>query len=103
MKSMYLLMIISNQNSMNKIVNSSNKMQCLHQQNRQPGTLVFVLNPLGDGQGGLDKLPDASELPSWCSRLARSWPAPRRAGCSHVDGFSFHRGNPIKKSLKMHL
>lgn len=47
MKSEYLSMIISNQNSMNKIVNSPNKMQCLHQQNRPLGTLAFVLGPLG--------------------------------------------------------
>lgn len=35
MKSMSLLMIIGNQNSMNKIVNSPNKRQCLHQQKPQ--------------------------------------------------------------------
>ena len=40
-------MIISNQNSMNKIVNSPNKMQCMHQQNCPLGTLAFVLSPLG--------------------------------------------------------
>lgn len=38
MKSMYLLMIMRNQNSMNKVVNSPNKRQCLHQQNLQAGT-----------------------------------------------------------------
>lgn len=51
MKSMYLLMIISNQNSMNKRVNSPNKMQRLHQQNRQLGALVFALNSPGPGRG----------------------------------------------------
>lgn len=38
MKSMYLLMIIRNQNSMNKVVNSPNKRQRLHQQNPQADT-----------------------------------------------------------------
>lgn len=45
MKSMYLLMIICNQNSMNKVVNSPNKKQCLHQQNPQADTGVGSVLP----------------------------------------------------------
>lgn len=52
---------------MNKIANSPNKMQCLHQQNHQPGTVVFVLESPGDGEG------EPAELPSWCFRLAQRW------------------------------
>lgn len=47
----HLLMIISNQNSMNNIVNPANKMQSLHPQSHQPGTCVCSELPGDRGPG----------------------------------------------------
>lgn len=46
-KSVFLLMIISNQNAMNKSVNSANKMQYLHQQSHRQGPMAFARNSPG--------------------------------------------------------
>lgn len=74
MKSMYLLMIICNQNSMNKVVNSPNKRQCLHQQNPQADTGVGSVLP-GDCLTGPALLPNASRAVSWCFRRAQTSPS----------------------------
>ena len=71
MKSKYLRMIMSNQNSMNKILNVPNKRQCLHQQNHPPGTLVFVLDSSGTGKGRGVSSQMAVGPPGCCSRLTQ--------------------------------
>lgn len=60
---------------MNKIVNFPNKMQRLHQQNHQPGTLVFALNSPGAGKKSQPPCQMPAELLGWCFWGAQRWAA----------------------------
>lgn len=99
-KPVHLLMEISNQNSVNNIGNPANKMQSLHPQSHQAGTLVFVLSSPGrDREKGAGRA-GARRLPSGAPASPTGSPACQLPGCWHFDGLSFRRVAPQRSLLQ---